>query len=343
LTFAALAAAQQGEPDAASAARVAESFSRTAGIWGAQALTALVLAATEPGASAAQLRQARSLADTHGLPWPEKLAARLLGLTPHANKPVVVSAAPLAVRVRCLGGFAFEVPGHSLDWGAIRPRAATMLRLLAIHVPQPVHRELLLQLWPDLSTERAVRSMQVAVSSLRALLAPGTTRGSFGTVERHGDTYLLVLPPGSESDVVDFAAQLHAARQARHVRDADAERAALAGAIDAYRGELLPEDGPAEWVSDARERLRQQAATASGRLAELELAGGDYRSAIDAARRSVDIDPFRDASWRILIEAYRKASQPAAAARAEQDYNEVLTTLGVPAPRPRVLASAPAR
>jgi DNA-binding SARP family transcriptional activator len=343
LTFAALAAAQQGEPGAASAARFAESFSRTAGVWGAQALTALVLAATEPGASAAQLRQARSLADMHGMPWPEKLAARLLVPTPPADKPVTTSAAPPAVRVRCLGGFAFEVLGRSLNWNAVRPRAAAMLRLLAIHTPQPVHRELLLQLWPDLSTDRAVRSMQVAVSSLRALLAPGALGESFGTVERHGDTYVLVLPPGSDSDVGEFTVQLQAATQARHVRDADAERAALARAVAAYRGELLPEDGPAEWVNDARERLRQQAATAAGRLAELESVDGHYRSAIDAARRSVDIDPFRDASWRTLIDAYRMAGEPAAAARAEQDYTDMLSTLGIPATPPQPLASAPVR
>jgi DNA-binding SARP family transcriptional activator len=339
LTFAALAAAQQGQPDAASAARLAESFSRAAGVWGAQALTALVLAVTEPGVGGVQLQQARSLSDTHGLPWPERLAAQLLDPRPPVTKPVAASAAPPAVRVRCLGGFAFEVLGRPLDWGAVRPRAATMLRMLAIHMPQPVHREVLLQLWPDRSTERAVRSMQVAVSSLRALLAAGTTSESFGTVERHGDTYLLVLPPGSDSDVVEFTAQLQAATQARRVRDADAERAALTRAVAAYRGELLPEDGPAEWVGDARERLRQQAATASGRLAELELVGGDYRSAIDTARRSVEIDPFRDASWRILIDAYSKAGQPAAAARAERDYEEILTMLDIPAPQPKRLSS----
>jgi DNA-binding SARP family transcriptional activator len=346
LAFAALAAAQQGEPEAAAMAHLAESFSRTAGVWGAQALTALTLAVTDPAPSAAHLQQAYSLAEAHGLPWPTTLATRLLGPATPAKGPaipakgpatptkraVVAEATPPAVRLQCLGGFSFEVAGRSIDWGAVRPRAATMLRLLAIHLPRPVHRELLLQLWPDLSAERAVRSMQVAVSSLRALL--GTSGGSLGTVERHGDTYLLVLPPGSDSDVVEFAAHLQAATKARHVRDPDAERAALARAVAAYRGELLPEDGPAEWVMGARERLRQQAATATGRLAELELAGGDYRSAIDAARRSVDIDPFRDASWRLLIDAYRQAGEPAAAARAEQDYTEVLNTLGIPALHP---------
>jgi DNA-binding SARP family transcriptional activator len=340
LAFAALAAAEQGEPDAASLAHLAESFSRTAGVWGAQALTALVLAATDAGSASAHLRQARSLAETHGLPWPDTLATRLLGSAPPTEKPVVVEPAPPAMRLRCLGGFAFEIVGRTLDWGAVRPRAATMLRLLAIHLPQPVHRELLLQLWPDLPTDRAVRSMQVAVSSLRALLAPGTPGG---TLQRYGDAYALVLPPGSEADVVDFAAQLQAATQARHARDTDAERTALARAVAVYRGELLPEDGPAEWVIDARERLQQQAATAAGRLAELGLAEGDLRSTIDAARRSVDIDPFRDASWRVLIAACDQAGEPAAAARARRDYADVLNMLGIPALRARPLVSAPAR
>ncbi|HKR48820.1 MAG TPA: BTAD domain-containing putative transcriptional regulator, partial [Pseudonocardiaceae bacterium] len=252
---------------------------------------------------------------------------------PRTEPAVVVGPPPPAVRLRCLGGFEFEVVGRSLNWRAVRPRAATMLRLLAMHTPHPVHRESLLQLWPDLAADRALHSMQVAVSSLRSLLAPDAPRGSPRTLQRCGDAYALVLPVGSDVDVVEFAAALQVAQQARHAHDADAERAALAHAVATYRGELLPEDGPAEWVIDVRERLRQQAATAAGRLAELGLAGGDPRAAIDAARRSVDIDPFRDASWRILITACTRAGESAAAARARQDYAEVLDTLGVPAGR----------
>jgi DNA-binding SARP family transcriptional activator len=343
LAFAALAAAGEGEPDAASMARHAESFSRTAGVWGVQALTALVLAATDPKSDAGHFRQARCLAETHGVPWPDALAEQLFGSARAAAKPVVAPVAAPVVRLRCLGEFTFEVAGCPLDWGAVRPRVAAMLRLLAIHLPRPVHRELLLQLWPDLPTDRAVRSMQVAVSSLRALLASGRERGSRATVQRQGDAYSLVIPPGSEADVVEFAVELRAATIARHARDADAERTALARAVATYRGELLPEDGPAEWVTDPRQRLQQQAATAAGRLAELELAGGDLRSAIDAARRSVDIDSFRDASWRVLIAACDQAGEPAAAARAKRDYREVLSMLDIPVPRPRPLSSAPTR
>jgi DNA-binding SARP family transcriptional activator len=343
LAFAALAASIADEPNAASMARLAESFSRTAGVWGAQALTALALAAADAGPHSAQLRQARTLAEMHGLPWPEALATRLFGGTPSAERPAQPRQAPPVVRMGCLGGFNLEVFGRSLDLRSIRPRAVMMLRLLAIHAPQPVHRELLLQLWPDLPPDRALHSMQVAMSSLRSLLAARVPHGSLCLLQRHGDAYALVLPPNSEADVVEFAAQLHAAQQARYARDADAERAALVRAVAVYRGELLPEDGPVEWVIDARERLRQQAATAAGRLAELELAGGDARSAIDAARRSVDIDSFRDTSWQVLIAACTEAGEPAAAARARRDYYNVLRMLDVPVPRASSPVSASAR
>jgi hypothetical protein len=56
----------------------------------------------------------------------------------------------------------------------------------------------------------------------------------------------------------------------------------------------------------------------------------------------VEIDPFRDVSWQVLIAACVKAREPAAAARARRDYAEVLNTLDIPAPRPRLLVSASA-
>jgi DNA-binding SARP family transcriptional activator len=195
-------------------------------------------------------------------------------------------------------------------------------------------------------SERDQATAQVDNASVGKQLAPRVSR-TVALGPHPLDLPAVVDPQSVErpglAGVVEFAVQLRAATQARHSRDAEAERTALAHGVAAYRGELLPEDGPAEWVIDSRERLQQQAATAAGRLAELALAGGDSRSAIDAARRSVEIDPFRDASWRILIAACDQAGEPAAA-RARQDYAEVLSTLDIPPPpSSALLASTPVR
>jgi DNA-binding SARP family transcriptional activator len=233
------------------------------------------------------------------------------------------------VRLRCFGGFALEVAGRALDWRSVRPRAAMALRLLAARTPQPVHREVLLGLWPGLPPGQATHSLQVAVSSLRSLLAPDAPRGSFRMIERSGETYALVLPPGSTADVLEVDTALRAADQARLAGDPAAEAAALDTALASYTGELLPEDGPAEWVVNDREQWRLRAAAACARLAELRLAADEPQAAIEAARRGVGIDPFSDALWRALIAGYARTGDTAAAAKARQEYAEVLSELGL--------------
>jgi DNA-binding SARP family transcriptional activator len=326
LAFGALAAAGEHEPHAAELAREAESFARACGVWGAQALTALALAAAEPRSRAAHAQQARSLAAMHGLPWPSTLADRLLV----GERPITTSAPGPKVRLRCFGKFAFDIADRTLDWRRLRPRAASMLRLLAIHTPTPVHREELMLLWPDLPTAKALHSLQVAVSTLRSFLAPDAPRGTQRMVLRQGDAYALILPPGSHADVVTFANQLKEAERARQAHHADHERSALALAIDSYGGDLLPEDGPAEWVTTARERCRLQAAAGAARLAELGLECGELHWSIDAATRSISLDRFQDGPWRVLIEAHVRAGDAAAAARARHHYAAMLSTLGVP-------------
>lgn len=326
LSFGALAAAGADEPDAAELARAAESFARAYGVWGAPALTALALAAAEPTGRGEHIRQARALAAAYGLPWPAGLTDADRSASDH---PPVAITEP-EVTLRCFGRFEFDVADRVLDWRALRPRAATILRLLAMHTPTPVHREELLLLWPDLPALKALHSLQVAVSTLRSFLAPDAARGTWRMVSRQGDAYALVLPPGSHADVVTFAGRLHEAERAKQAHRVDLERAALARAIEVYGGDLLPEDGPAEWVTGPRERCRLQAAAGAARLAELGLECGDFQSSIDAATRSIDFDRFQDGSWRILIQAHVRAGDVAAAALARVHYAAVLSTLGVP-------------
>lgn len=338
----ALAAAAEGAPDAATQARAAESFVRSAGVWGAQALTVLALAVVDPADPVNTAEQARSLAARHGLPWPATLADRLLkpghpevpdqrrplrAATPPSHRPPQ-SSRPPPVAVCCFGGFSFEISGRHLDWRALRPRAASTLRFLSVHTPQPVHREKLITLWPDLADGAAIHSLQVAVSSLRSFLSPGGSRDA-RMVRRQGEAYLLELPAGSLADVPAFGTNLQHAEAARRNRDPRAEREALAAAVAGYRGELLPEEGPAEWVLAIRERLRLQAAAAAERLSELALAEADLTACAEAARRSVQIDPFRDGGWQLLIGAYERIGNTAEAVRARHDYRAMLAELGV--------------
>jgi len=341
----ALAAAATGSPDAATQARSAESMARLAEAPGALAITYAALAysrdVTGRDASASELLDlAESTARSAGLRWrpwatlhapdeDDDLVDAPVDIEEHDE---VVIPDRVRVDLRLFGGFSISVEGVSPDIASVRPGARAALRLLALNAGSRMHRERIADLlYPELTQAKALHNLQVAISSLRSALQPKVSGRASKLLVRDGDSYVLALGPGSTSDLCQFDQLLGDARQARSTGQLDAAAGLLAQAIDLYRGDLLPEDGPAEWVSVARDNYRLRAAEASGWLAELELARGHSAEAVEAAIRSVAIDQWRDGSWRVLIAAHEKAGDVAAANRARRSYAEVLQSLGVKA------------
>lgn len=339
----ALGLARGDRSEAGQAARGAEAAARNAEVPGARAVALVALSlCAGPGARRQETAAlAAALLAECGLPASSPLAA---GLLPPAvgSAPVRPTGATQAgrrrqstvpVELRCFGGFRLRVQGVEPDWHCVRPRARATLRLLALHAGKPVHRETLLDaLWPDKPAESARHGLQVAVSALRGLLEPESPRRASRWVIRDGDAYLLVLPPGSWQDVQDFTRARQQWRRLRGGGDPAAEAAALRRALAAYGGDLLPEDGPAEWVVAERERLRMEAAECATVLGQLELSAGRPAAAAEALERAVRIDPFRDTAWRSLCDSYGAVGDMAAAARARREYARLLTDLDLPGP-----------
>ena len=92
--------------------------------------------------------------------------------------------------------------------------------------------------------------------------------------------------------------------------------------------ELLPEDGPAEWVVDRREAVRRSTAEAARALGELLLAT-DPDAAATAFAIGLRADPYHDPLWRLLAEAHERAGDPAAASTARRGYARMLDRLGI--------------
>lgn len=240
---------------------------------------------------------------------------------------------PPALHLRCFKRFEATFGDQELDWRSTRPRVRALARLLAVHAGQPVHRERLMEaLWPGSPERTAARGLQVALSALRTFLEPGADRGRTRLLIRSGEAYMLALPPGGTCDVQRFEAAVGAGLRAAARGAAGAEQAAesLGQAQRLYAGELLPEDGPAEWVVPLREHYRAQAVRAGHTLAEVELARGRPAQAATAAGHALSVDPFHDATWRLLITAHRQAGDPAAAHQAALRHARVLADLDVP-------------
>ncbi|WP_200829840.1 AfsR/SARP family transcriptional regulator, partial [Cellulomonas algicola] len=329
-------------------ARTAEAVARRAGAPGALAYAYAALAATDPDGGAELRGLATATAEEHGVdvrPW-AVLDAATPGSPvrrPHAVDDPVWGGVPL-VDVRCLGEFRLRVDGVDADLSGVRPRARAALRVLALHAGRPVHREQLAEaLWGDLDPRAALHNLHVSLSAVRRALEPGVPTRSSRLVVRDGETYTLVLRPGSTSDVAELDRAVREARRLRAAGDDAGARAELARAVDLHAGDLLPEDGPADWVVAERERLRLTAADAAVELAELEMERGRFDRAVAAATRAIRLDECRDHAWRVLVTAFTAAGDAAAAHRASQGYRAMLDTLGVAVgdePSPAVAAVA---
>ncbi|MFG1951391.1 BTAD domain-containing putative transcriptional regulator [Micromonospora sp. NPDC048830] len=324
----ALAAVRARLPDAEVEVRRAEGTARAAGVPGARVLA---LAAGVPAAPdrRSALSAVRAVAEQAGLPR----AAVAAWLTPEP-RPARSAPDSAPLTVRCLGGFRVCLHGEPLNWSPLRPRARAVARILAMYAGRPVHRDRLLgALWPDTDPAAATRTLHVALSSLRRFLDTRLPAGERETLlHRDGDAYLLALPSDAWCDVTEFRRALERASRRGSSRDPRALDD-LRTAVAAYGGELLPEDGPAEWVVAERETLRRQAADAAARLAEAALRGVDGATGAEPAAamaaRCVEIDPCHDAGWRLLIAAHDRAGNAAAAEHARRRYADVLVSLGL--------------
>ncbi len=325
----ALTLARSGVPEARDAALQAENLARYSGAAGACFFPYLALAEIEPDRAAEYGELATAVQEESGLaplssampiPVPENVI----------RMGTVRSAASLSIR--CFGGFNIAIKGRAADLTAVKPRARAVLRLLTVHAGNLVHREVLeAAFWPDADAETGARNLHVAVSSLRSWLEPGVSRGGSSILLRHGDAYRLALQSDAEVDLVQFSKALAGARVARLRGESEAAIVHFQQALELYTGELLPEDGPAEWAIEPRERFHAGALEAAQGMAELLLKRGDPAAAARACSTGLWIDRLHDPLWKLLIEARERAGDRVAASRARRDYARVLEELGLTA------------
>ena len=222
--------------------------------------------------------------------------------------------------MRCFGGFSITWHGIPVDLRVVKPRVRQMLRLLALHAGHPIHRDVLIEaLWPSTDPEAASRCLHVAISSLRQLLQANGGNGR-SLVARDGEAYRLALPDGASVDLIEFDRALADGRAARARRDIDRSIGTYQRVVDLHCGELLPEDGPAEWVVQERARRCGEACAAAEAIAEMSIDRHDFEAAAAACERGLRIDRYRDKLWRLRVVSCEQAGELAAALRARRDY-----------------------
>jgi DNA-binding SARP family transcriptional activator len=190
-----------------------------------------------------------------------------------------------------------------------------LLAYLALHITQPVPREVLAALfWPDESGENARNNLRQAIYQLRQTLGDGD----------EGDrAYLLV----TRRDVQFNPRSDHTLDVQRFLSAID--RRDLDAAIAIYNGDLLPgftceslefED----WLRLEREKLHELALEAMFEAGQDYLAAGRLDKAQAVARRQLALEPWREPAHRQLMQAYALAGDRAKSLAQYESLREAL-------------------
>jgi DNA-binding SARP family transcriptional activator len=173
-------------------------------------------------------------------------------------------------------------------------KAQALLAYLAIKPGRRHARDKLASLlWPNAGDEHARQSLRQALLTLRHTLGDGA-----GLLADHREVALE--SPGLDVDVVRFEA-LAGAQSIE----------ALERAVELYQGDLLEgirvkEPPFDEWLLSERERLREVALGALGKLLGQQQASGPAEPAIRTAMRILALDPANESAHRELMRLFER-------------------------------------
>ena len=226
------------------------------------------------------------------------------------------------VRVYLAGGVAVEAGDHLVTESHLPGRQGRLLfAVLAVEHRRAVPREELAETLsdgdPPPSWDTALRAVVSKLrTALRESLGPKTIESAFGC-------YQLQLPAGAWIDLEAATDAIHLAESL--VRDGrTSEAGGWAGPAWAISGRpFLPgEDGP--WIDRQRELLRDVRIRSLCCLAEISTTDGEPRLAVRDAAEAVQLDPFGERAYRLLMRAHAAAGDRAAAIKTYERCRELL-------------------
>jgi len=187
-------------------------------------------------------------------------------------------------------------------------KTAALLAYLAFYSNSVHHREeLATLLWPDAPPDLGLKSLGVALSSLRKLIEPpGVPTGTILVADRRT---ARLNPDAIETDVAAFQ---HAIQSAKATGEVSTRRHRLETAIGLYGGELL-RGFYEEWIFPQRDLLSLSYRRTLQELIVLLETSGLFADALVYALTDAAADSYDDESYARLMRLYVAAGQPAAA------------------------------
>ncbi|MBK1786524.1 AfsR/SARP family transcriptional regulator [Prauserella cavernicola] len=219
------------------------------------------------------------------------------------------------------------VDGETVSPGQQRTVLATLLIQANEAVPTTT---LVDELWPDRAPGSATVMVQMCVSSLRKLLAPGVpARDPLQVLRTYRGGYRLDVP-GDAFDQARFLALADRGHRLAERRDLDGAADALREALELWRGPALHDVTGGAVVSAHATWLDEQRAAALERRIAVELALGRHSEVIAELRGQVVAEPTQETLAAQLVTALAAAGrQSEAFAVFEQTRLALAEELGV--------------
>jgi len=220
-------------------------------------------------------------------------------------------AAPSLIRLSSLGPFEVQCGGETIPdrtWRTQRTRY--LFAYLGYEWGRQVHEEILLDaLWTDNETPDK-KGLYWSTSAIRRIFKGLGFQSE--VVERVGETLRANPNVSIWHDVNILEGHFAAAQQATDKGEADRAKSELQAALEIYRGPYL-EGCYLDWALRRRQDLERQTADGALQLAELHFKSGDHKEAVEAARKTLTLEPARQEAHLLAMKALMEGGRPEAA------------------------------
>lgn len=227
------------------------------------------------------------------------------------------------MQFRILGPLEVIAAGRPLALGRRKQRA--VLAILLVHANRVVGLDRLVEeLWGHEPPSEAIGSLQAYVSHLRRILEPDRpARTPAGVLLSQPPGYRLVVAP-NDLDASRFEALVANGRRLLEGGEYELAAAALAEALELWRGPVLADFPDAPFTQAERARLAELRLVAQEDRASVELELGRHATLVAELDQLVAIHPFRDSLHGLrMLALYRSGRQ----AEALQAYREASRAL----------------
>jgi two-component SAPR family response regulator len=213
-----------------------------------------------------------------------------------------------SIVVRCLGSFSLQLNGQPVErWRA--GKARSLFQFLLMNREQVVLKERLYEaLWPG-ADEASPTSLRVAVHGVRRILSAPFDEGTAPVRLTFEDVGYMLSTTDVWVDVDEFAAACTDGRIGTAHGDHEAAAAAYRRAVELYRGDFLAQNN-SDWMEEFRQWNRTCLLKALAALRSHALRQGDTDAAAMWCRRTLDVDPYHEDSYRILIADHFTRGEP---------------------------------